>query len=132
VGHECGGGHASFNILDRLPSLVFSFLRHLKLLIDFRHGLSDEIPILAVGFNIVPSRDGHLKEGELPAILRVSIKKILQCPQTFHQTLRVIQTINTESDSEPARNTQTPPGASHKVFDLHRLCEIGKLAEVHT
>src|SRR5437016_659968 len=132
VGYECGRGHASFNILDRLPSLGFSFRRHLELLIDFRHGLSDEIPILAVGFNIVSSRDGHLNEGELSVILRVSIEKILQCPQTLHQTLRVVQTIDSKSDSDPARNTETPPCASHKVFDLHRLCEIRELAKVHT
>src|SRR5206468_8756689 len=52
--------------------------------------------------------------------------------QTLHQTLRVIQTIDSKSDSDPARNTETPPCASHKVFDLHRLCEIRELAKVHT
>ena len=131
VRHECGRGHASFDILDRLPSLVFSVRWNLEPVIDFRHGLSDEIPILAIGFNVVSSRDGHLKKGERPTILGVSIEKILQCPQTLHQTLGVIQTIDTESDSNPSRNTQASTCASHEVFDLHRLCEIGKQVKVH-
>src|SRR4029078_2633657 len=118
--------------LDRLPCLAFPVRQYLEPLIDLRHGHSDEIPILAIDFNIVSSRDGHLKKGERPAILGVSGEKLLQCPQTLHQPLGVIHTIDTESDSTPARNTEPPPGAGHEVFDLRGLCEIGELLKVHT
>src|SRR3954463_16179381 len=64
VRHEGGWRHTAFDVLDRFPSLVFPVLRHLEALIDLRYRLSNEIPILAIDFNIVSSWDRDLKEGK--------------------------------------------------------------------
>ncbi len=94
--------------------------------VDVVGGLTDEVPIASIRFNVARGRYGDLDKSKFASMVRVLLEKRIDGPEAFQQSFGVIEAVDAESDAclglADVQVTQ----------DLHRALDLGRLRPLYS